>query len=337
MGGTGSSPSLDEARATAPLRDGEPSLPPPDEQPSAPPSRWAWLGPISVLLWPVVQLLSGAWRWDYLFLFPIIIGLFSAGQRGRRLFWGLYPIALVGIFYELQPRLRGPVVAANVHLCDLRALEARFFGFGLGDGQTLHDWIQRHRWLPLDLAGALPYGTYLFMAIGAVAWLFKRDEGRMRVFSWSFLALNLIGFTTYQLYPAAPPWYYHAHGCLVDAAAVPHPGPNLSTVDQWLGYAYFAKLYSRSATVYGAMPSLHVAYPMMILLGTWRSSGPALRAAAVGYVVWMCSSAVYLDHHWVLDIVLGLSYAVLCFVSFRPIVDRWTAPRGPVLQTAPAE
>ncbi len=296
----------------------------------------AWLAPISLLLWPTFQWTHGARRLEYLLLYPIILGLFAMVPRGRRLFWGLYPIAAVGIFFELQPRLRGPVVAANVHLCDLRALESRVFGFGLGGGQTLHDWLQQHRWLPLDVIASIPYGTYLFAAIGAVIWLYWRDEGRMRIFSWCFLALNFMAFITYRLYPAAPPWYFHTHGCVVDPAAVPDPGPNLAAVDQWLGFRYFAGLYSRSPNVYAAMPSLHVSYPMMILLGFWRSSGRALRALCIVYVVWMCSAAVYLDHHWVLDIALGLSYALLAFVTFRPLVDRFTNPPAPAAPAGPA-
>ena len=57
---------------------------------------------------------------------------------------------------------------------------------------------------------------------------------------WSFFVLNIAGFVTYHLYPAAPPWYFHLHGCTVDLAAPASAGPNLTRVDAWLGISYFA-------------------------------------------------------------------------------------------------
>ena len=40
----------------------------------------------------------------------------------------------------------------------------------------------------------------------------------------------------------------------------------------------------------------------------------------------MCFAAVYLDHHWIIDIVLGLVYAVLTFLFLRS-ASRYLARR----------
>src|SRR6185436_10184475 len=103
-----------------------------------------------------------------------------------------------------------------------------------------------------------PYATYLIAAVIYAVWLAQGDAGRRALavrFGWGFLVLNVAGFVTYHLYPAAPPWYYHAHGCVVDVAAAPSPGPNLARVDALLGVSLFAHLYHQSSWVFGAMPS----------------------------------------------------------------------------------
>ena len=142
-------------------------------------------------------------------------------------------------------------------------------------------------------------------------YLFRRDYPALQRFTWSFLALNVAGFITYHLYPAAPPWYYHHYGCAVDLATHASEGPNLARVDAWLGIPYFAGMYGRSSDVFGAVPSLHVAYPLLLLIDGFRRHRWLGRVLLVWFYLSMCFAAVYLDHHWVFDIVLGSLYAVV--------------------------
>ena len=124
---------------------------------------------------------------------------------------------------------------------------------------------------------------------------------------------------TYHLYPAAPPWYFHQYGCVVDLAAPASAGPNLTRVDALLGVPYFAGVYGRASDVFGAVPSLHVAYPMLMIAVGWPVHRVLGRALLVLFFGWMCFSAIYLDHHWVVDVVAGASYALV--VAFG--VRRW--------------
>jgi membrane-associated phospholipid phosphatase len=139
---------------------------------------------------------------------------------------------------------------------------------------------------------------------------------------WAFFVMNVMGFVTYHLYPAAPPWYYHSHGCSVDVLAHASEGPNLARVDQLLGVHYFAGMYGRSSDVFGAIPSLHVAYPLLICIEVWRHVRWPLRLAGVGFFLLMCFSAVYLDHHWVIDVVIGIGYCLVAAGAMRA-VQRW--------------
>jgi membrane-associated phospholipid phosphatase len=307
--------------------------------------RWARLRaewPGASVLVPVPFLLHGVWvaeqgrfRWDNAALIAAIVGLFVAAPAGwpKKLLLGVYPLPLVGLLYDTMKLVKNVgVTPSRVHVCDLRALEIRLFGVTV-DGRpgTVHDWFQAHSSPVLDGLCAIPYGTFLLVCFLCAVRLYFRDYPAMLRFTWSFLALNLAGFVTYHLYPAAPPWYFHAHGCVVDIAAHPSQGPNLARVDAWLGVPYFAGMYGRSSSVFGAMPSLHVAYALLVVVGGWSTFGWPLRTASVLFFLLMAFSAAYLDHHWVLDIVAGMIYCAVVAVAAR-----WVSRRiAPVPSTAP--
>lgn len=287
------------------------------------------IAPLPFMAWAAFRLLHGEIRWDYVGFLVVPALLAWTTPRSKKLFVGIYPFGLVGLFYDAMRYVQNVGLSPErVHLCDLRAAEARFFGFGLtidGAPATLHDWIQLHHVPVLDAFFAIPYGTFVFACLGFAVWLYRRDYPRMRRFAWGFFALNVAGFATYHLYPAAPPWYFHAHGCVVDMAAHASEGPALARVDAWLGVPYFHGMYGRASDVFGAVPSLHVAYPLLIILEGWAVLGRLGRAAAIAFFVSMCGGAVYLDHHWVIDVVLGLAYCVATFSVVRVASARLAA------------
>ena len=61
----------------------------------------------------------------------------------------------------------------------------------------------------------------------------------------------------------------------------------------------------RSANVFGAMPSLHAAYPTVVAMATWKL-GKAWRIGTIPFAVLMGFSAIYLGHHYILDVLAGL-------------------------------
>jgi membrane-associated phospholipid phosphatase len=142
------------------------------------------------------------------------------------------------------------------------------------------------------------------------------------------------GFVTYHIYPAAPPWYYHSHGCVVDLGASASAGPNLARVDELLGVHYFTAFYGRSNDVFGAIPSLHVAYPLLIVMEGWRHHRWLLRSVTLLYFSMMCFAAVYLDHHWLIDVIVGLGYGVGVYAAMSWVFRRERSP-GPARAEAP--
>ncbi len=269
----------------------------------------ALVAPLPLIAWVSWQTARGGWRWEFVLFFVLAPALAWGSERTRKLFWGLYPFALLGLVYDAMRFVKDVgVTPARLHICDLRALDARWFGAG---GATVHDWFRLHSSPLLDAICAVPYGTFIYVAVGFAMYLYARDYPAMQQFGWTFLLVNVCGFVTYHLYPAAPPWYFHAHGCVADLSVHASEGPNLARVDSWLGVGYFAGFYGRSSSVFGAVPSLHVAYPLLVLLFGWPRFGRLGRALAALFFASMCFAAVYLDHHWILDVLLGVAYVLV--------------------------
>ena len=264
---------------------------------------WGWVAAMSV---------RSALRWDQVALAVAATALALGPPWARRLFRGVLPLGLVGLFYDAMRFVEHVgVTESTVHVCDLRALELSLFGMTSGgERMTIHDWLQPRATPFLDVIFAIPYGAFLLLVVGYCVYLFVRDFEAAQRFAWAFLVVNLVGFATYHLYPAAPPWYFHHYGCAIDLSARASAGPNLMRVDALLGMPYFAGLYGRASDVFGAFPSLHVAYPTLMLAIGWRIQRPLGRAVLALFLCWMSISAVYLDHHWIIDIVAGIAYGL---------------------------
>ncbi len=260
-------------------------------------------------------------RLEHIGAFFLVVGLAYTGPRTKSLLVAIYPLGLVGLLYDgMRPFQNLGLTPERVHVCDVRALESRLFGYQVdGVAYTLHDFFRVHHWPAVDLLCAVPYSTFILVSFACAGYLAFRDRPAMRRFTWGFLAMNVAGFITYHLVPAAPPWYFHAHGCTVDLATRASEGPVLMRVDAMLGISYFQAMYSKASSVFGAIPSLHCAYPMLVVLEGWRTFSPRLRVLSVAYWLLMVFSSVYLDHHWLIDGILGSTYAVVASLVLRRI------------------
>lgn len=285
--------------------------------------RWPMLPAAPFWLLAAFWAAQGKLRWDHLALALVATVLAYGSLWSKRLYLGILPIGLVGVLYDSMRSVKNVgLTPDNVHVCDLRAIDQRFFGMELnGVRTTWHDYFQQHATPFWDFYFAIPYATFLGVMVVYAVYLFRRDYPGLQRFTWSFLIMNVAGFITYHLYPAAPPWYYHQHGCLVDLATHASEGPNLARVDAWLGISYFSGMYGRSSDVFGAVPSLHVAYPLLLLLDGFRRHRWLGRGLLIWFYLSMCFAAVYLDHHWVFDVVVGSLYALVVSALVRRILN----------------
>jgi hypothetical protein len=282
------------------------------------PGPGVWL-PLPFVSWSLACLVQGERRWELLVFAAGMPLLAYLNRHTKRLFVGIFPMALLALIYDAMRFVRNlGITPERVHICDLRALDMKLASVYVDGARTsVHDYFQAHATKALDLLCAVPYGIFMYVTLAFAVVLYFRDQAQLQRFAWSFFCLNIAGFVTYHVYPAAPPWYYHLHGCAVDLTSRASEGPNLARVDRWLGISYFAGFYGRSNDVFGAVPSLHVGYPLLIVLYAWPMTRAFGRMLAFGFFASMCFAAIYLDHHWILDVILGVVYTIIVEICVR--------------------
>ena len=271
---------------------------------------WRWATLIIFPLHLLITHLTYGLRTEHLVMDAAFVGLAWLGPRLRVLSWRCVPFGLTAVAYDNQryfTHLRG-----KVHVADLWHSDARWFGWTGPTGRKLPltEYFRNNTTPALDFLCGLAYAIYIVEAIGLLFYLYFKDERRMGHLAWGFLLINLMGMVTYLVYPAAPPWYVEDYGlgpAQLDAA--PSAAGTLA-FDAMLGINYFKNFYSRNTNVFGAMPSLHVGYPTLVLCVVATMGMPWAVSTAI-FALWVAFSAIYLRHHYVWDVIFGALYAVL--------------------------
>jgi len=280
--------------------------------------RWFFLPALPWLVYAALVAAVDRARLDLLLVAALATTAAYGRERARRFYVSAIPPLTLFLLYDVLRYLwPATVTASRVLGCELRDVELAFFGVGLGGAiVTPNEWLVHLAHPALDLLCALPYGSYLYILALHYAYLCARRPDEARTFTKLALGTHVLGFATYLLLPAAPPWYVATYGCgLVDMAAQGSPAA-LVRVDAWMGYGYFASLYGHGAVVFGALPSLHVTYPLYGIIATFRDASLPSRALQIGYALVMPFAAVYLGHHYVIDVVLGLVYVAIVYGLF---------------------
>ena len=119
----------------------------------------------------------------------------------------------------------------------------------------------------------------------------------------------------YYIYPAAPPWYVAKYGFDLHIG-VPGSRAGLARFDELIHYPLFEGIYNKNANVLAAMPSLHAAYPVIVLYFGLKKKVGRFNILFAVFVAGIWFSAVYSGHHYIIDVIAGvlLTLSVL-FVS----------------------
>lgn len=274
-------------------------------------NRVAWAPLIGVAY---VVSLAGLGRLHAGNVFLGSLGLLDIYNAKTRLFLRTFlPCIITGAIYDSFRFTLEPLIADRIHVIGPYVVDRALFGI---NGHTLNEVFLRHHWVVADLVAGGAYLVYIIMYLALAMLLFiRQDAERARTFARGFLVVNLLGFATYLVYPAAPPWYVASHGFGPAHFGDAPSAAGALRFDAILGTHVFENAYSHSLAVFGALPSLHAAYPALAVLLVYQT--PSLRWArlpALSYAVLMCFAAVYLQHHYVIDILLALVYAMIAAV-----------------------
>ena len=265
-------------------------------------------------------------RSDHFLMTGLFLALFFASRLTRKLAVALLPFVVFAISYDwmrVYPNFR-------VNPIDVQGLyeaEKSLFGF-LSAGEVLIpcEYFARHHAAVADLFAGIFYLCWVPVPIAYGVWLYftGRRELYLR-FALVFLLVNLLGFCGYYIHPAAPPWYAMNYGF---EAQLGTPGnvAGLGRFDELLGCTIFEGIYGRNANVFAAVPSLHAAY--MVVATVYAVMGRCSRwlvglFAFIMVGIWW--TAVYSGHHYLIDVLLGITCALLGVLLFEQILMR-TAP-----------
>ncbi|WP_224367888.1 phosphatase PAP2 family protein [Hyalangium versicolor] len=263
----------------------------------------------------------GKLRWEHAAADLLLVGLAFAGPGPRRFLRGAFPLWLTGVLMDNQwlwLPLRG-----HIHTGELWELERHLFP--APDGQTWPSYFASRTHAVLDFFCGFSYAAYIYEVFGLVLLYFFRKHPRFEFVCWSFMLVNTLGLVTYMLYPAAPPWYVMKYGPgPADLTALPSPA-GTARFDALLGISYFAKFYARNPNIFGAMPSLHCAYPVLVTWQVWRQ-GRAWRVGAGAFAALVAFSAIYLQHHYILDVMAGVAAALVACTVVEYALGRRESP-----------
>jgi inositol phosphorylceramide synthase catalytic subunit len=262
-----------------------------------------WFVPLLPALYAVILFFLGGLRPEHIIVSIVaaVVGygtaitgsLFLLALPGLLVAWGDDAIRYLRPIFVTQQRILG---------CSVRNVELTLFG--VGPDRTLSDYFASHHAPLFDLLAAIPYGIFWLVLISYVCWLWYVDTARLSYFLWSLLVAQITAWIVWLALPVAPPWYIHQYGCTMHAETPPSAAA-LLRVDHLLGIHYFQDFYGRGATTFGAMPSMHCVFPMIGLLTAWRAINWTTRPLHLIYVISMIAASVYLQHHWLIDGLVG--------------------------------
>ena len=205
----------------------------------------------------------------------------------------------------------------SVHITDLYDLELRYFGLRHeGEIITINEYFQVNKMDFLSFILGWAYLMWIPAPLIFSAILFAKNKKLLLRYSYSFLFVNLLGMIGYYLYPAAPPWYYFEFGETLQTEMRGDPGM-LTEFDRIVGMPIFDTIYNRGANVYAAIPSLHCAFPIINLFYAivWKHKPSIVAFVLLLFGTWI--AAVYSQHHYVIDVLLGILTAIVSLVLYE--------------------
>ncbi len=260
---------------------------------------------------------------DQLVLITIFYTLFFASSITRKFIIGFSIFIIYWIVFDYMKAFPN-YNYSTVHIADLYNSEKRLFGVHFnGALLTPNEYWRLNHTTFLDVLGGIFYLCWIPVPLAFAAFLFFKNRKQFLYFSFTFVLVNLLGFAIYYLYPAAPPWYVEHYG-MAFHAKTPGNSAGLGKFDQFVHAAVFKSIYAKGSNVFAAMPSLHSSYPVIVLYyGIKNKLGLInLFFGLVMLGIWF--TAVYTSHHYVLDVLAGITCAITGITIFNSLLHtKW--------------
>ncbi len=273
-----------------------------------------------VLLYLLWMHLVGDLKSDHFLLIAIWLAAFYINDKTRRFALGFSIFIIFWILYDSM-RIMPNYKVSTPHIAEPYNFEKLLFGIKhLGNILTPNEYFLVVNNSILDFLSGFFYLNWMPVPIGFGIYLYFTNKKLFLEYSLAFLLVNIIGFVIYYLYPAAPPWYIQKYGFEFHPG-VPGNRAGLLRFDELVGIPVFKSIYNKNANVLAAMPSLHAAYPVIVFYYAYKKG--VSRLAMFFFLIFLFGiwfSAVYSSHHYVIDVLAGISVAIFTLIVFEKIL-----------------
>jgi hypothetical protein len=252
----------------------------------------------------------------------VLLTCLGAERGVRRFLLDWAPVLVIAAGYDTV-RAQAPALLARAMVKPQLRFDEIAFG-GTAPTVTLQRWLDVkagavHWW---DYFAWIVYLSHFAVTLSVAAFLWFADRVRFRRLAVLIVTVSVAGFVTYFIIPAVPPWLASRQGALPATTRVVHE------VWSHLGLPGVAKVFNGDAQLanpVAAVPSLHAAWPLMVLLFIWPTARRG-RWVLLAYNLVMCTVLVYGAEHYVSDLLLGWLYTVVVFVGWNHYWSRRQDP-----------
>ena len=262
-------------------------------------------------------------RPDQAFLALLIISLSLGKKRSRRFLVDWAPLILFWFAYDMMrgvaDSIRGIIQISAPYQWE-HVLFSRFFG-----GEIPPFWCQDFQaWLGdsvirniIDLLAANFYTLHFAIPI-VVGWIFWHTTNDRKTFYryfYTLTILNIMALFTFMIYPVAPPWYVFNYGFVqpIHNSFFGLSAGSLINVDKFLGIRFFSTVWdSFNPNHFAAIPSLHGSYPIVTAIFLYQKF-KRFKKSLVFYCIAVWLSAVYLNQHYFVDLIIGVIYLLAAY------------------------
>jgi inositol phosphorylceramide synthase catalytic subunit len=295
------------------------------------PQAWQMLLSAGVFAYLALGVATGSLRpyhWVMLMIIPVS---FLAAERSRKFFLDWAPLVAFWLVYD-RLRLLQPMLLHRVAVAWPYKLEGWLFGTTFGGDVPAHAaraWLaaQSNTTLGVGLSWAaqLVYLSHLFLVPLLFLFLWIRGRADLRCQAHfhrmmrAFAYLNFAAIFIYLLLPVAPPWWVSLYGLTQPTSELLVQMNMSSAMDGKLVTA----LIHNAAQWFAALPSLHGAYPVLLVLLALRDRNKWAVVALTFYTAAMWGATVALNQHYLIDLIAG---GLLAGVAW--LVSEWQARRA---------
>jgi len=244
-----------------------------------------------------------------------------AWRIGRQFFVDWAPLFAFWMVYDrlrlVQPHLLDRVAVKTPYLLELWA-----FGWMTGGEVPAHAaraWLASHSDMPVWAAASwtaqliyLSHVVILPLLFLPWWWKGRRNETYRRRFTLhmrGFFALHLLGICVYLLLPVAPPWWVGLYGMAQPSAELLAQTKMSAAMDGVI----VQRLIQNASHWFAAVPSLHGAYPVLLLLLSIKDRSRVRIALLSVYTAAMWITTVVLNQHYIVDLLAGAVIAAIAW------------------------